>query len=58
MIHKKKRLLISVNESRKIMGKSAELLTNEEIIALVEQSELLARFVIQQYLVRKTEMIK
>ena len=55
---KKKRLLISVKEARKLLGKSSENLTKEEIEKLIANSEQMTRFVIQQYLVRKSEVLK
>lgn len=55
---RKKRFLISVKETRKLLGKSSENLTNEEVEQLIVEGELLTRFVVQQYLVRKTEVLK
>lgn len=52
------RLLISVKEARKLLGVHAKNLTDEEIKGLVIDAEHLARFSIQQYLVRKSDMLK
>lgn len=41
-----------------MLGKSSENLTNEEVEQLIVEGELLTRFVVQQYLVRKTEVLK
>lgn len=58
MVHKKIRLLISVKEARKLLGVHSKGLTNEEIQRLVIDAEHLARFAIQQYLVRKSDVLE
>ena len=55
---RKERLLISVKESRKLLGIRAKDLTNKEVKQLIIDSELLARFAVRQNLVRKTGMLK
>ncbi len=55
---KSKRFLISVKETRKLLGKSSQNLTNEEVERLILDGEHLTRFIVQQYLVRKTEVLK
>jgi len=54
----KKRLLISVKEARKLLGKQSEVLTKEEIETLIINGEQLARFTMHEYLVRKSEVVK
>jgi hypothetical protein len=44
---------ITVKEARKLLGKAAKNLTNEEIKVMVRDYESLARHVIREHLVRK-----
>lgn len=55
---RKKKLLISEKEARKLLGAHARGLSKEDITVLIQDSEHLARFAIQQYLVLKSEMVK
>lgn len=50
--------LITVKEARKILGKVAESLTNEEIKALVTQLEQIARLGVRDYMVRNNAKIE
>lgn len=51
-------LLISIKEARKILGKDATHLTNEEIRDMIIESEQMVRIIIKPYLVRKSDMVK
>lgn len=50
--------LISIKEARKLLGKVAENLTNEEINALILHLEQIARLGVHDYMVRKNAKIE
>ena len=58
MPEQQSRPLISVKEARKLLGKVADGLTNEEIKVLVTQLEQIARLGVRDYMVRNNAKIE
>jgi hypothetical protein len=51
------RLIISVKEARKILGKDYIIYTDGELENMIIHEEQLIRFVIKQYMVHKSTMV-
>ena len=58
MPEQQSRPLITVKEARKLLGKVANNLTNEEIKLLVTQLEQIARLGVRDYMVRNNVKIE
>lgn len=50
-----KELIISVKEAKKLLGKNANSLTNEELVDLITQTETVVRFAVRQYIGSKND---
>jgi len=49
--------IISLKEARKLLGSDAAHLTNEELEAMIGQSEQVIRYIMRHYLVHKKSMV-